>query len=167
MHHPSSAQVLFDFQKDDPKSSWRITDDVVMGGRSEGHFEWTDKKYGRFYGHVSLENNGGFSSVQHYFEPVSVQPETMVAVRLKGDGKPYQLRVKAEQDERFWYVTTFETSGDWQEIRLPLSHFQPQFRGRKLDRPNFDREQIAALAFLIANGKAQDFSLKIESVRLK
>ena len=43
---------------------WRITDDRVMGGRSQGKFEITKQDTMRFSGNLSLENNGGFSSVR-------------------------------------------------------------------------------------------------------
>lgn len=43
---------------------WVIVDDVVMGGKSSGHFK-IDEGKGMFYGEISLENNGGFSSVRY------------------------------------------------------------------------------------------------------
>ena len=60
--------VLFDFTTSSDISKWRITDDVVMGGRSDGKFQLSANGNGLFSGKVSLENNGGFSSVRYYLD---------------------------------------------------------------------------------------------------
>lgn len=162
MNHP-----IYDFNSDSAASDWRVVDDVVMGGRSQGNFEISDQGHGHFYGSVSLENNGGFSSVRHSLEATSVEENTKLVIRLKGDGKRYQFRLKAREGDYYSYVQYFETSGDWQEISLPLHQFYPSFRGRKLDKPNFDQSQIEELAFLIANKEAERFSLLIDKIDLR
>ncbi len=61
--------TLFNFDSKSDISNWRIVDDVVMGGRSNGAFKINDSGNGIFLGDVSLENNGGFSMVQYGFIP--------------------------------------------------------------------------------------------------
>ena len=161
------SQTLFDFSKKTPKSSWTIVDDVVMGGRSEGHFNITTEGYGEFSGTVSLENNGGFSSVRHRLQPVAVKQATRIRIRLKGDGKTYQFRIKHSNRSYYSYTRSFETTGEWEEVVLPLKDFYPVYRGRELNLPNFDQEQIEELAFLIANKKPQSFSLLIDKIELE
>ena len=56
-----SKQLIFDFSSDTDISSWRVIDDVVMGGESSGNFIINTEGNAVFYGKVSLENNGGFS----------------------------------------------------------------------------------------------------------
>ena len=48
------ASMIFDFNKSADISKWRITDDVVMGGRSNGNFQLNAEGYGVFSGKVSL-----------------------------------------------------------------------------------------------------------------
>ena len=55
--------ILYDFEAGNKAHGWIIVDDNVMGGRSEGNISVNDKGYGIFEGEVSLENNGGFSSM--------------------------------------------------------------------------------------------------------
>ena len=43
---------------------WRIVNDGVMGGLSKGNISFTDGGTMVFKGNLSLENNGGFSSVR-------------------------------------------------------------------------------------------------------
>ena len=60
--------TLFQFNTDSSIENWRILDDVVMGGRSDGHFKINSDGHGEYTGNVSLENNGGFSSLRYYFD---------------------------------------------------------------------------------------------------
>jgi hypothetical protein len=61
------THTLFDFRPESNLDSWRIVDDVVMGGRSDGRFYIGDEGHAVFNGIVSLENNGGFSLVRYRF----------------------------------------------------------------------------------------------------
>ena len=169
LHLPTTMNemMIFDFNKNSDISSWRVVDDVVMGGRSSGTFGLTQEGHGVFSGRVSLENNGGFSSVRHSFERLQVEDRATVVLRIKGDGKKYQLRVKHDETDSHSYVTTFQTSGDWETIEIPFKDLYPSFRGRKLDMPNFNHYAIEQIAFLIANKKAEKFELLIDKIELK
>ena len=158
--------ILFDFNKNADLSNWAIVDDVVMGGRSDGYMEINPEGHAVFYGEVSLENNGGFSSVRYRFTEKNIAAYSHIKIRLKGDGKRYQFRVKSDQNDRHAYIYHFQTSGGWQTITIPLSEMAPQFRGRKLNMPNYPAETLAQLAFLIANKKAENFKLEIDNIVL-
>ena len=159
--------TLFNFNSKCNISNWRIVDDVVMGGRSNGNFKLNDLGYGEFSGRVSLENNGGFSMVQHTFERKETNAFTKIVMRLKGDGKTYQFRVKTNNDDRHSYTALFDTNGEWQTIEISFNQLKPAFRGRKLDMENYPGNQMEMIAFLIGNKKAESFKLEIESVTLK
>lgn len=161
-----NTQLLFDFNQDSDIDSWRIVDDGVMGGRSNGSFGLTPDGYGIFEGRISLENNGGFSSVRHVFKEIEVKKDSKVVVRLKGDGKEYQLRVKDDLGKEYSYIASFNTSGDWEDVEIPLASMYPSYRGRKLDRPNFAHQHVEELVFLIGNGKAEDFKLLIDKIEV-
>ena len=57
--------VIFDFKKNSNINDWKIVDDIVMGGKSAGTFKLDTDGFGVFEGHISLDNNGGFSSVRY------------------------------------------------------------------------------------------------------
>jgi len=63
-----TIQTVFEISSESSTDNWYIVDDRVMGGRSYGNFEITDDGFGRFWGDVSTENNGGFSSVRYRVE---------------------------------------------------------------------------------------------------
>jgi len=161
------AMKIFDFNNESDLSDWMVVDDVVMGGRSEGNFSIDDNGHGVFYGDVSLENYGGFSSIRYQFEPKIVAKYKHCVIRLKGDGKRYQFRTKSNIYERHAYIYYFETTGDWQTIKIPLHEMYPTFRGRRIDIPNYPAEQLEQIAFLIANKKAEAFELKIDWIGLE
>ncbi len=159
--------TLFDFNSKSNISNWRSVDDVVMGGRSNGDFKTNDVGNGLFSGKVSLDNNGGFSMVQYSFETKKVNSYSKVCIKLKGDGKTYQFRIKKSNSDYYSYVTSFETSKDWETIEIPFNTMYPAFRGRKLDAQNYAGEHIEMIAFLIGNKKAESFNLEIDSIILK
>ena len=158
---------VFDFEKDSDLSGWRIVDDVVMGGRSDGNFMINEQGNGVFYGRVSLENYGGFSSVRYRCAPKSIRNYDTCKIRLKGDGKKYQFRVKTNSYDRHSYIHYFQTSGEWEIIEIPLAGMYPTFRGMELNMPNFPGEQLAEMAFLIGNKKAESFRLEVDWIRME
>ena len=162
-----NAQVIFDFSKDSDIRDWIVVDDVVMGGRSSGTFKVSEDGCGVFEGGISLENNGGFSSVRYRFDQINTTDYTKIKVRLKGDGKKYQLRIKDDAKIYYSYISLFATSGEWQEIEVSMDEMYPSFRGRKLELPNFSRDSIEEITLLIANKKPETFQLIIDKIELR
>ena len=162
-----SSFIIFDFNKNSSISNWVVVDDVVMGGRSTGNFKLNKDGNGVFYGNVSLENNGGFSSLRHGFNKLNLEKFKTLVLKIKGDGKNYQFRIKHKSSDYASYITSFSSSGEWQEIEIPINSMYPSFRGRKLDEPNFSHETIEEITFLIANKKNEDFILLIDKIELR
>lgn len=159
--------TIVDFSADESISEWRVVDDVVMGGRSDGNIALNSAGNAVFSGEVSLENNGGFSSVRRGFEPLDVSNYSKFILRLKGDGKRYQFRVKSSEDEYYSYIGYIQTTDEWAEYEIEFNEMYPAFRGRKLDQPNYPGDSITEIAFLIGNKKAQHFELEIDKVELQ
>jgi hypothetical protein len=163
----SSAQIIFDFSKDSDISSWRIVDDVVMGGRSQGRFILNENGNGLFSGDVSLENNGGFSSLRYQCKEIKVTGFKKIVLKIKGDGNNYQFRIKDSNRNFYSYIKIFKTTAAWELIEINLSEMYPTFRGRKLAMDNFSSETIQEIAFLIGNKKEQSFQLEIDKIYLE
>lgn len=164
---PLNMITIFDFNKDTDIRGWNIVNDVVMGGRSSSNFRINEDGFGVFSGKISLANNGGFSSVRYQFKSIPVTKEDKIKIKLKGDGKNYQIRVKNNSGNAYSYISTFSTSGEWQEIEINLKDMYPSFRGRKLDKPNFSHNTIEEVVFLIGNKKNETFELVIDKIELK
>ena len=161
------AQVIFDFNKKSNLQDWIIVDDVVMGGRSSSTFKLDKDGLGVFEGNISLENNGGFSSLRYRFLKRTIKEYAQVKIILCGDGKKYQFRIKSNGGDYYSYITSFLTSGEWQEIVIPLKDMYPSFRGRRLNQPNFSNDSIEEVTFLIGNKKNERFKLMIDKIVLE
>ena len=163
---PMSEITLFNFTEDSNTMDWKIIDDVVMGGKSSGSFFINENGHGVFEGTVSLENNGGFSSIRYeksFRIPLNQQK---ISIRLKGDSKSYQFRIKQNRNSWESYVYNFDTTGNWQVIEIPLKEMYPSFRGRRLNKRNFDFDSISEMGFLISNKKNENFKLVIDRLEL-
>jgi hypothetical protein len=159
--------ILFDFNIKSDISDWLIVDDVVMGGQSNGSFHLNSEGHGVFSGKVSLENNGGFSSLRYRFKEKNVESYTKAILKIKGDGKAFQYRLKSSTYDRHSYIAIFQTTGEWQTIEIILRDMYPAFRGNKLNIPNYPIKVLEEIAFLISNKKEERFQLEIGSIILK
>ena len=158
--------LIYDFDEMESISNWTVVDDRVMGGKSRGNIHLNEEGNGVYSGIVSTENNGGFSSVRMQFYKKNVSKYNAVLLKLKGDQKNYQFRIKSTAGQEHTYVSTFKTNGEWQEIRIPFNQFKPQYRGRSLDKPNYPGEQMEEIAFLIGNKNNESFKLEIDYISL-
>ncbi|WP_426429742.1 CIA30 family protein [Winogradskyella sp. HB-48] len=161
------TMTLFQFSSESNVNNWKILDDVVMGGRSNGDFKINKDGHGEYSGNVSLDNNGGFSSLRYYFETTDTSEYSKFKIRLKGDGKSYQFRTKNSLNQSHSYIYKFETINEWQTIEIPFNAMYASFRGYRLDIPNFKGDKMEEIAFLIGNKKEESFKLVIDSIILE
>lgn len=163
----SSGVILYSFSKQG-KGKWRVQDDVVMGGRSDSQLKMTDNNYAHFSGRVSLENNGGFCSIHQTVEKdpyVIAEKSEAFLLRLKGDGKAYNFRVRTPKG-RHSYGFTFPTKGgdQWETISIPFDAMEATYRGEPVEVPNYVSENVVEMQLLIGNKKEETFELLIESI---
>lgn len=137
---------------------WSYLADTVMGGVSEGRARVEDGVV-RLTGTVSTANRGGFIQVRSTLAtPLPAGTEGLV-LRVRGNGERYfiHLRTRATRLPWQYYQASFETTADWQEVRLPLAAFNPS--GRLL-LGRIDPTKIRSIG-LVAYGRdhAADVSL--------
>ena len=159
--------VLFDTHLSSAKQSWAVVDDIVMGGQSSGAFYISKEGTAVFQGKVSLENNGGFSMLRSRFKAISVDGYSKIVLRIKGDEKNYQFRIKSKISDAHSFVGHLATPGEWKTVELSLHDLYPQYRGRRIALPTFKANSIEEIAFFIGNKKAERFRLEIAAVTLK
>lgn len=153
---------MIDFKNKKEAELWHVINDDVMGGSSQGKFVF---KNGLcvFSGDISLENNGGFSSVLKHIEPLS-QKVDRLTIDVIGDGFTYQLRAITYVDEyRLAYKHYFATSPNKLErFVFLLKDFVPSFRGRVIDNaPKLRAENVQQIGLLVKNNTAGPFSLRL------
>ena len=160
------AKKIYDFNKEQNIRDWQVVDDVVMGGRSLGSFTLDENGNGLFNGFISLDNYGGFSSIRLWKEE-KVDNYQYIVMKVFGDNKLYQLRIRSSYYDRHVYVKEFFAKNEWSEIKIALNSMQPQFRGRKLRMRNFNSDSIVEIGILIGNKVEEKFSLLIDYISLK
>ena len=102
-----SEVIMEDFDTND-LLNWNIVNDTVMGGASQATLELTNDKYANFSGFLSLENNGGFSSIRAYYPPDLTNVKSIV-LRIKGDGRKYNFRIRGNSFSWASYTYPFDT----------------------------------------------------------
>jgi len=163
----TDTETIYDFSKQSDVKEWNLVNDDVMGGISKSSLVVTEEGHGHFSGQVSLENNGGFASIQLNKKIKLAEKNKFIVLRVKGDGRQYEFRLKAAISKYESYVHRFNTSGEWEEIKLKIDDFYPQFRGRTLNIPNFNFQNIEQMSFLIANKKSETFNLLIDWIGIE
>ncbi len=156
---------MIDFSKPQEHINWRIGNDNVMGGKSQGNVALKEDHW-LFTGNISLENNGGFSSAFYPVQPLA-QATGTVRIDIQGDGHIYQLRMVANiNGERVYYYHEFNTvAGQRQRLRFALADFQASFRGRKItNAPVLKAEYINEVGFLLSTKQAGEFTLSIFAI---
>ncbi|MDG2227788.1 MAG: CIA30 family protein [Flavobacteriales bacterium] len=161
-----NMNVIFNFSKSSNMSNWIVVNDDVMGGISSASIELNNEGDAEFKGAVSTANNGGFASVRYRFKAKDIAGKKNVTIRLRGDSKPYQFRIKSKATDYYSYITTFSTSGDWETIQINLKDLYPSFRGNKLNKENFNHSSIEEVSFLIANKKNENFKLVLDKIEI-
>jgi hypothetical protein len=161
---PPDSLVLIDFAA---PVEWLVVNDGVMGGVSSSSVRATDEGTGVFAGYLSLDNNGGFASIRADMSAMDLAPYTGVVLRVRGDGRRYQLRFRT--DGRFdglAYRAEFDTEADaWIDVTLPFDAFEPSFRGYvPPNAPPLDPGAIRQLGFLLGDKLEGEFRLEIQRV---
>lgn len=162
-----STRVLFDFVDKSEAESWLVVTDTVMGGVSRGTVSVSDDCCLVFSGTLSLENNGGFSSIRSIPKDFGVGDYDGLRIRAKGDGRVYQFRLRLDEDsDGIAFTQEFQTTENtWLEIDLPFVSFVPTYRGRILRNVTpLIAANIRQLGFLIADKTSGKFSLIVDSI---
>lgn len=160
---------LFEFKTAEELRYWRIINDGVMGGLSEGMIRWNETENTLIWaGKVSLENNGGFASIRANAYGFKTAAFRQIVLRVRGDGNTYKFRMRhSENFDGIAYSLDFDTKKkEWMEITLPVTDFEPTFRGRIY--PEYGKiktENLQQIGFLIAGKQEGDFSLEVDWIR--
>jgi len=160
--------MFIDFSDAEESKHWIAVNDEVMGGISQSRIEPSPTATALFSGQLSLKNNGGFASIRRRADNFSLNNCTGVMIKVKGDGRTYQFRVKTDdQYDGVAYRILFATDDHhWQTLTLPFADFCASFRGRPVpDAPVLRPEQIRQIGFPLADKQQGAFRLEIAWIK--
>lgn len=164
-HMFQTGVEIFAFGEREP--SWYTVDDRVMGGVSSSTVEITDTGILSFSGNMSLENNGGFSSVRSEWNPIDLTGADGMLLRVMGDGKLYRLRIYSESTgNNIAYNAAFETTPEqWKLVYIPFSSMVPTYFGYVMDMDKLDTSNISSFGFMLSDKQPGEFNLQVDWIR--
>ena len=149
--------------------SWQIVNDGVMGGLSKGNVEHTSDNRMHFWGTLSLDNNGGFSTVRSRGVNFDLSNDLGLLLLVKGDGRTYEARLDSTATFRgnpLSFLGKFKTKKDqWIQVKVPFEDFIASWRGRQFSDEVLDTSAIRRVSILLADKKPGSFDLEIEWIR--
>jgi NADH dehydrogenase [ubiquinone] 1 alpha subcomplex assembly factor 1 len=160
-------RVVTNFAEAGSIEGWSNVDDTVMGGVSASTTSWDDGRM-VFAGDLSLENNGGFTSVRSPQDAAfgsALDGAGAIGVVAEGDGKTYVLQLRAADDRL--YIARFETvDGEQRRYELPLDGFEPVTRFLDPDpgSPPLEPSSVVQLAIYLLDGQVGPFRLAVSAL---
>ena len=156
---------LLDTNGKTSKIKWNIVNDTVMGGRSSSRWSKNSSALS-FEGFLSLENNGGFASVRHDLNNINLSSTEGIFIKVKGDGRKYQFRIRSQASRWANYSQEFKTKKDIvQSFFLPYKDFKPSWRGRSVRNvPTLTGKDVRGIGFLLGDKVQGKFKLEILNI---
>lgn len=164
----ASDVVIEDFEQRSSGLSWQIVNDSVMGGVSTSRLRLAEAGIARFSGQLSLANNGGFASVRGSGRLTELSGANAMVLRVKGDGRTYQLRLRMGSSWRTpAYSASFTTKpGEWQTYYLMIEDFEAGWRGRSVrEAPPLDPADISSIGIFLGDKNPGTFLLDIDWIK--
>jgi NADH dehydrogenase [ubiquinone] 1 alpha subcomplex assembly factor 1 len=164
----SENSILFDFAQPSAWDYWRIVNDGVMGGVSRSRMAQTEQGTALFSGEVSLENNGGFASVEARFDAVDLSSYDGIEITYRGDGQRYGFNMR---DRPAWtvyqadFVAKSAKEGEWNVIRIPFDQLTPLSFGRRVRAEPFDPKSVITMQLIISDKQEGPFAIEVQSIK--
>lgn len=160
-----APEFKIDFGENKGGQDWRVLSDSVMGGLSYGKVTMTENTL-KFKGDVSLENNGGFSSIRSPWANMDLSKFRKVKMRFRSSGQAFAMTM--ERDQR-WYMPYFKKeftsdSEEWQEVTLDLTDFKEYRIGRMTGNTPSEESlsEIIRIGIVTNSKKASGFELELD-----
>ncbi|MEP7382074.1 MAG: CIA30 family protein [Gemmatimonadota bacterium] len=150
---------------------WLVVNDNVMGGRSAGAVQLA--RHGLVFSGALITKGGGFASLRSRSLDIPLEPYTGISLRVVGDGREYacDLREAASVSGSgvAWKARFTTQAGQWLDVRLPFSTFEPTWRGSVMRAPGGGPEAtfhhtVTSVGFTIADERDGPFRLEVAGI---
>ena len=159
-----------EFYNSEHFTSVQLVHDTVMGGRSSGSVRTVSEPEGlRFFGDLSLANNGGFASAEFRLaKKLPSAPYRRIKLNVAADGRQYQLRLKTPFIPKdVAYVADFNSAVAQQSYYFQLSDFNGRYRGRLVpNMPKLHFADVSHISVMLADKNSGTFSIVLYSISL-
>ena len=168
----TTTGYIIDFGNTKDGGNWRIVNDGVMGGLSQSNATLTGNSV-KFYGKVSLENNGGFASIRTLIPEQSLANCKTVTIRYKSKSLTRTFGLSLKSTQRYYipyYKHTFNPkTKNWQELKVNLTDFKhyriSQVIGDSM--PSKALEDVYNIAIIISDKISGPFDIEIDYIKFE
>ena len=166
----TNHQLEFDFGSKKNGNDWNIINDGVMGGLSKGNIQFTNNSL-KFSGDVSLENNGGFSSLKSPFHSFDLSSAKKVEIKYRSVG--HGIAVTLENSRQFYrpYYKLYlkETQGKWETLKVDIDEFKEYRLGRSIGRSVSTEilSSIRRIGFITSDKKEGSFEIEVDYLKFE
>ncbi len=160
----SPTMTLYDFSTD-TDAGWRIVNDGVMGGHSQGH---VGHEAGAlvFSGDL-VTRDGGFTAARAS-TTADLSGMTAIELTVRGDGRTYELEVSDGTRTRGRDVSRkapfATTAGEQTTVRIAFADLEATVFGQRVDVPPFDPARLDAVGLFMADGQDGPFRLEVRTI---
>ncbi len=151
------------------EKKWRIVNDGVMGGLSSSEATVNDKDKIIFTGNISLENNGGFTSLRSQINNFNFENFSGIEININGGGKNFSISMKETAEfTGYYYTAQFATNvDDYSLINIPFDQFKLKYFGKEISSQNkIPLNKIKQVSILIGDEQSGNFIAEIDYVKL-
>ena len=159
-----SCPLSVDFSAPGSVAPWRIVNDGVMGGRSDGtRFHEDDHLV--FTGVINT-NGGGFSSIRANVRPGSLEGAEGLMLRLRSEGRAYRMTFRTSERWRGRSVSYQSPipqtkSENWTDVRVSFDDMRTSVFGRTVSAAPFDPADVREIGIILADGEDGPFRLEL------
>ena len=163
----TTSTALFDFADAASAAGWATQNDTVMGGVSQSTSTWANGQL-VFQGTLSLENNGGFTSLVSPIDNELGQRTagaSALVIDALGDGKTYVLQLRGNDETRF--IQRFTTvAGTQQNYVLPIDKFEAvtSFLDPISNAAPIELANVRQVALYLLDKQAGAFGISLASI---
>ena len=157
------ARMIADFKTEDSSLFWSVVNDGVMGGISRGDVYVTNESCLFFTGSISLENNGGFSSIRSFGENFDLADWKGIELKVRGDGRKYYFTSRSGRFD-FWHP--LETKKDeWVTVRIPFKSFYATTFGRRIPGIRLNPKSLSSFGIMLFDKKDGPFTIELDYIK--
>lgn len=147
-------------------SEWMVINDAVMGGRTVANKIFTDSSI-ILKGKLSLENNGGFSSLRAN-NTVDLSQYKTISITYKSD---FDFDFRLELYREYWMpnykVALPKTQQQWVTKTYQLTEFSESIMGKngKALITNLQLASVIRIGFITAEKRQENFELEVKEIQ--
>ena len=161
-----NSKTLDDFKTTQAAGTWMSVNDGVMGGLSQGGPKVSKQHNLVFKGDISLENNGGFSSIRTRGTTMDLSTYDGIEIKVKGDGRLYYLTTRSNGRRMLAYWSPIQPPKDeWVVIRIPFNTFYATYFGKKLPALKLNSRKVTSIGLMLYDKKSGPFVIETEYMK--